>query len=366
MTPRADTRAVAPALSWPRTLLFALIASALILACGAEQAAMSEPEPPLTEATFLGLVARPPEAPSGGTIMLEAVFAYPDQVSELQWNACPLLINAGTTLTSSGSAGTCALPTFPIYEAWSDRARLYGWEMGWEVDQADALYGALTDAIDRKLDAVSPCVRGAVELWSGCLAADDDFAQNCFFNARSNLSSCVQQEGVDLLVEASSLAQELDADGAALGDERALARLTRVRFRGESEEQQANRNPLLFGLDLSGRAAMRDDVVPVDEGAVLTLLPNLYEESIEEYFEANGTGPNGEHILRERLSYRWYRTGGEVDRDRSSPSEPAITFTLPPPGSVAEIVPIDLWLFVSDNRGGVDYLKVTIDPVPTP
>ncbi len=175
-------------------ILVALGAASLALSCGADQGADAAPEPALTEATFLGLVAKPPEAPSGGTIMLEAVFAYPDQVSNLSWQACPILIDAATTLSSNTgtSASNCKVPTFPIYESWSDRARLYGWEMGWEVAQATALYAALTSTIDTRPGAVSDCVRGAVELWSGCLGPEgQDAYENCFYNARTNISACV-------------------------------------------------------------------------------------------------------------------------------------------------------------------------------
>ena len=76
----------------PRPLFGLMLTLALLLAgaCGADRGAST---PPVEQPAILEIVASPPVTNIEHSVGLEAVIAYPEQLTELRWEACALLID---------------------------------------------------------------------------------------------------------------------------------------------------------------------------------------------------------------------------------------------------------------------------------
>ena len=323
----------------PRPLFGLMLTLALLLAgaCGADRGAST---PPVEQPAILEIVASPPVTNIEHSVGLEAVIAYPEQLTELRWEACALLID------DPADSDACPLPIIPIYNAQGHWAYFSGWDLYQLSDYGASLMEALSQALGTAPEQVEPCVVPVAIAWEECVAAGEAWPDACTDIAFQGIEACIYAGGVDVMVRAVG---SLEAGGE-------ISRRRRITFAEPGAPAIGNRNPILFNLFIDGARVIMRDVIEAEPGALIEIVPNAYLDAAETYVDAEG-----EEVLEE-LGYRWVRTGGDLDFDVTWFDAPGNAFTVP----VGLADPIVLWVFLEDGRGGLDYLEVAIDPVPTP
>jgi len=324
-----------------RAFVVVVLALALGVGCGGNGGITSDP---VTTPAVLRLVATPSVGSIDYGARVEAVVAYPERVSQAQWRACLLLVD------DPAAGATCPLP-FVILDNWSSEGRFRTQIGTWVLQSADGLGSALFEALEQVSathpEQLSPCLRAVADDWSACVQVAS-WPDDCAWQSQDRLAQCTRQQGVDVRVEFS----------ATLDDGGQLEASRRIHFGKTGTPAIGNRNPVLFNLAIDGQALLGDQTLQVPVGTTLLLSPTPFEQSAETYTDET-TG----QTLTEQLSFSWVRTGGDLDTDYT-PFGDALNTLYVPQSSVG--THLTLWVFFEDNRGGIDWTRVGIDPVPTP
>jgi len=122
-----------------------------------------------------------------------------------------------------------------------------------------------------------------------------------------------------------------------------------------TERQQKNRNPVFTGLELDGVVQPKGAKLQLREGATVSLVPHVSDDSKETYSLLLPSGPTEKS---ETLVASWYSTSGRFDQARIDVSSGAVTkFIVPGSTQVPEdVVPEKrtgtVWVVLRDGRGG--------------
>ena len=319
---------------------FGLLATGLFAALAACGGDAGEPtSDPVTAPSVLRLVATPSvgSVDSGGRV--EAVVAYPERVTGSAWTACLLLVD-------DPAATDCPLPEVQLYGYGLFRANIDYWALQNVGNQGAPLFEALSQVNAAHPEQLPACVAAVTAQWDACAAGG--WADQCAWQHAESLAACIRAGGVDVRVRFA----------ATLDDGNTLEATRRIPFLKSGSPAVGNRNPVLFNLQVDGRQVLSDQIIQVPVGTTLLLAPTPFEQSAETYVDAV-TG----QTLTEQLTFTWVRTGGDLDTDHTPFGDALNTLYVP---QSALGTPLTLWVFFEDNRGGVDWTRVGIDPVPTP
>ncbi|MFT3710693.1 MAG: hypothetical protein QM817_23975 [Archangium sp.] len=126
--------------------------------------------------------------------------------------------------------------------------------------------------------------------------------------------------------------------------------LTRITV---TQRSKKNQNPRLAAFELDGVAQPKGAKLQLHEGATVTLLPRVTDDSRELF---SVLLPNGPEEKSETLVASWYSTSGRFDQARIDVSEGALTKFIVPGALADDPVPEKrtgtLWTVVRDGRGG--------------
>jgi hypothetical protein len=327
-----------------RASVLVLLMALGLAGCGADDGAASEP---VTTPTVLRLVATPSVGSVDSGARVEAVVAYPERVTASLWQACVLLVD------DAADPSACPLPLVQLYGDTLFRARVDSWTLRSVGDLGVPLFEALSQVASTDAAAAPPahrldaCALQVVAAWDACVASSGGWPDQCVYEADDRLRACVQQGGTDVRVH---YAATLD-DGSTLKASRRLS------FLKTGSPPIGNRNPVLFNVVVDGVNVPEGQALQVPVGSTLLLQAIPFAESSETYTTAAGT------TATERLQFSWVRTAGDLDVDLTPSDDPFNALFVP---ESALGVPLALWVFFEDDRGGIDWAHVAIDPVPTP
>jgi len=344
--------------------LAVLPAVALILAsCGAS----FDPPSLVTKPRVLGIVASLPEASFADDVTLEAVLGLPTDdpagpaaptVAALAWSVCPLSLGA-----LAGYA--CADPSLelpvPAADASGLTATLHGAAFAMGLAQMKPFFPQLLEGLRRTVSRESdPCQWDMIAAYDAC----DQSADACLEAAYQAAVGCLRSAGLDVSVRLVVT----QSDGAK------LEAVKRVLFRDPDPARPPNTNPVVTGLDVWPNVEREGPSLHVSPGATLTVppgfvvsfVPTLAEGSVEA-LPAGDPGLDKPGATGDELVYfSWYATDGRFAWERTTADVPDTTWDSPesdqlPPG------PVQVWVFVRDDRLGSDYVTffVAVDPQAT-
>ena len=321
-------------------VLAALVVAGMAGGCGGDAGTVSEP---VSAPQVLRLVATPSVGSVDHGARVEAVVAYPERVTQATWKACVLLVD-------DPASATCPIPTLDL-GSWTGDGRfatqLYPYSLQSIGDLGTPLLEALAQVQATHPELLGGCAGDVVDEWTRCTASEA-WPDQCTWSVRELLSTCILQGGATVRVQFT----------ATLDDGSALQASRRLRFEKSGSPAIGNRNPVLFHVEIDGRQVSDGETIQVPVGTTLLLRPSPFELSAETYTD-DVTG----QTLTEQLSFAWVRTGGDLDADNTTYDDALNTLFVP---ESALGTSLSLWVFFEDNRGGIDWTRVGIDPVPTP
>lgn len=324
-----------------RLVLVVALAAWMVAACGGDDGA---PSSPVTGPTVLRLVALPSIGSVDSGARVEAVLAYPERVAQTAWQACVLLVDDPTSVTG------CPIPMVPL-NGWSNdgrfRTQIDTWTLQSVGNLGAPLFEALSQVAATTPEQLGGCAAEVVATFDACVAANAGWPEQCAWTAHEQLRPCVLQGGTGVRVQLT----------ATLDDGTTLTATRRLRFEKTGSPAIGNRNPVLFNVEVDGQTVLDGDSLQVPVGTTVLLRPTPFAQSGEDYTDAGGL------LQHEILSFSWVRTGGDLGADFTPFDDAVNTFFVP---LDAAGTPLTLWVFFEDNRGGIDWTRVGIDPVPTP
>jgi hypothetical protein len=313
----------------------------------------------------LGILATPPETSSvGAGVRLQAVLAYPEQVSQLSWTACAMPLGA-----AAGYA--CAVPEVPLggdYQAW-----FYG-DYILQALQAAAnpdLFPQFAEFLKMVVGQDDDCLRGMLDTYDACVADHPEDSIQCAQDGFALAETCLRSGGIEVSFHLTVTWK----DGSTAEAYKS------VLLRDAPQGHVPNHNP---GFYL--RVVLTDQVtgdrheVPLPADGVLTLSPGEEVEltahpfpgSVESYTAQDGSTKD------EIVYFSWYATGGSFSEARTRWEWPESRFTAPEAGEwplgpateaggPEERIPILAWVFCRDDRLGTDFLTFSVKPAaPAP
>jgi|GEM_PF-2681051 len=323
-----------------RAVLVVALTTWLVAACGGSDGA---PSSPVTEPSVLRLVAMPSIGSVDSGARIEAVLAYPERVTGAEWQACVLLVDDPASVTG------CPIPMVPL-QGWTYEGRFRTQLDTWTLQSVGNLGAPLFEALSQ-VAATNPallggCAADVVTTYDACVIANANWPEQCAWSAHEQLRPCVLQGGTAVRVQLT----------ATLDDTSTLVATRRLRFEKTGSPAVGNRNPVLFNVEIDGQVVPNGESIQVPVGTTVLLRPTPFAQSGEDYTDAGGV------LQHEILSFSWVRTGGDLCADLTSFDDPVNSLFVPQDA----VGPLTLWVFFEDNRGGIDWTRVGIDPVPTP
>lgn len=285
----------------------------------------------------LGVVATPaPELPFGQAVTLEAVLAFEEQITDIQWLACPFSLGAM-------AAFECTTEEIPI-GAGDTVATYTAMDPALMIAMAgDELpdFGEMVGFLRQTLEQGDTCEEAVIEAYDACTGE----AAACGQQGWEGLVTCMKAEGMETSIH---LALTLE-DGAV------IHAYKRVLFRDFPEDVTPNQNPSFASITIGDDTLTGGETITREPEEKLEIVPALAEDAVETY--SNADGEEEEEIVY----FSWFATDGDWDRSRTIAETPENELTLPKIESWTE--PLVVWVMLRDDRLGADFMSFTIEPV---
>lgn len=329
-----------------------------------------DPASLVTKPRVLGIVASLPEAAFTDDVTLEAVLGLPapdpdapdaPTVTTLAWSVCPLSLGA-----LAGYA--CADPSLelpvPPGDVHGPTATLHGAAFAVGLAQLKPFFPQLLEALRRTVSRASdPCQWDMLLAYDACVAdapAPSDVAA-CLDTAYDEAVACLRAQGLDVSVRLVVT----QSDGTV------LEAVKRVLFRDPDPERAPNHNPDVTGLDAWPNVERTGPSLRVSPGATLTVppgfvlsfVPTLADGSVEALPAGDPDLERPGATGNEAVYFSWYATDGRFAWERTTVEVPDTTWDSPEPDELPP-GPVQVWVFVRDDRLGSDYVTFWVDVDP--
>jgi hypothetical protein len=320
-----------------RHLIPTLLALLALVAC-------REPDfdPPelVTKPRILGIVATPaPERAFNEPVTLEAALAFEEQITDIQWLACPFSLGAM-------AAYACTTEEIPIGQG--DTVATYtamdpALMLSMAGDDLPAFGDELLGFLRQTLEQNDDCLRAVILDYDACAADRDEAA--CDAEGWEGFMACMKSEGVETAIH---LVITLDDGSARDGYKRVL-------YRDFPEGVLPNQNPAFQSVTIGEETLIGGETLTLTPGEEIEIVPALVEGAVETY--RTDEGEEAEEIVY----FSWYATDGSFDRHRTLAEKPENKLSLPE--AEAWDAPLVVWIMLRDDRLGAAFLTFTIEPV---
>lgn len=297
----------------------------------------------------LGIIAEPPEPSFAEESELRVIVSLPEEVESYTWSSCPFTLGA--------LAGyVCAAPELerPIAagDTWDNEARL----RGADLDAGLAMLAPMFSELLEELESADKgeCEQAVFDDYDACSEAGrvESDEEACVAAAYAGYVQCLHVEGMEIQARVVVLWK----DGTR------VEAVKRVRFRDASAERPANKNPVLYGLELEEQLILDGEVLRVAPGESLEFVPVITSDganSVETYVDEEG------ETQEELVFFTWFANDGKLDHEHTNVDYPDNKWHAPGLSDSGEAPdPITLWALVRDDRLGANVLslRLVVDP----